>query len=658
MWGEEEALEPAGLDGTAPHEQAEGEASVNSVDYVETPGLGDPDQPLGDRLNGAFNKAYAAAMPTLQEASEHRAFYDGYQWSEEQRAELIAQGRAPIVINQVAKAIDNVCGRERGMRLKPKLLPRNAQDALLADTLTHAVEYVREASQMPQALSQAFKDAAVGPLGWVGVEFDDTDPTTEAIKVERIHPLLMLRDPNSVRQDLSDCRFLVRRRRVPYDVARAAYPEAQGALDQAIAMDATAWGAKYGRILGDYDNQPGRMGWGWVADGGVISYCDHQLREVELREFWWWHYESARFVVLPDGAVTELEEGNAYAEAKAVEAVMAYGPQVLREGRVKCFRWAVCAGTTVLATGKSEDKHRRFPYVPIWCKLDDLNRPYGLVRAMLDPQKELNTARARLNESARSRWAIAQEGLFSPGKWLEFVRDLSRSTFAVQVKNPAGLQIGSDKADAAMWANQQETARREIDDVAGLNEANYGDRSNETSGEAIKARAAQAAQNQGEIFDNLRTATTQVTQLVMALMVQYYHPEKLARLVEASSLGQGKAVDLDALRLKLSAAPVNALQFDVVCADQVETGTEQQAKMRQATDLMGMLPDAVRVALLPDVLRMSDLPEADAMAAKAEQFTAQALGQGGPAGPVPALPTEEPLIGAAPVPALAQEVMP
>lgn len=632
----------------------EGKDSPDRIDNVATPGMGDPSQPLGERLFSAFSRAYVASQPVLFEASEHRAFYAGYQWTDEQRAVLIEQGRAPIVVNQIAKAIDNVCGRERGMRLKPKLLPRNAQDAFLAEVLTHGVEYVREASDMSQVMSTAFKDAAIGPMGWVGVEYDDNDPTVEPIQLENVHPLMMLRDPASVKRDLGDCRYLVRRRRVPYDVAKAAYPEQAEAIQQAITEDIIAWQNKYGRQMGDYDNRPGTTGWGWIGSGGVISFCDHNMREVELRETWWWHYEDARFVALPDGTVYELDMDDEQALLRAQDAVLQYGPGVIRDGQVKCFRWAVTAGPTLLATGKSKDKHRRFPYVPVWCKLDDLNRPYGLVRAMLDPQKELNTARARLNESMRSRWALVREGMMPPARFKEFVNGLARAVFAFEVKDLSGVQIGSDKADSQMWANQQETCRREVDDVAGLNEANYGDKSNETSGEAIKARAAQAAQNQGEIYDNLRWATQRVTELVMTLMIQYYPTEKLARIVQASAFRAGEQVDMDQLRAQLADAPLDALRFDVIASDQVETGTEQQIKMRQAVELMQMLPDAAKMALLPDVLRMSDFPDAASMAGRIEQAMQPAqppqgmLPQGSP-------DMAMPMVGAAPVPAMAVE---
>lgn len=648
-------------------------------DVVAKPGRND-DTPMVDGDNGdlvplaawlanRFGEMYQATRTTFDEADLHRAMYDGDQWDSRVMRALVDSGRPPVVYNVVGKALDNISGRERGMKLKPKLLPRHAGAQLLAEGLTRSLEFLREATKAPRALSQAFKNALLGPLGWVAVEYDDSNPTQQSHRVESIDPRFVLVDPAWVSDRPQDMADMCRLRMVALPRALKAYPGQAQALRAAVGTASSVEGSSGTAnggvpIGGDYGNIDGLYTTTWAPFGGSWGplrrgWCDPFANMVMLREHWWWEEREGQFAVLPDGTSWELREDDPDLEAAAMQALQRGA--VVRPGRVRDYFWAVCAGPVVLDWGPSPYWHRQMPYVPIVAFRDRFGLPYGIVRRMVWPQRQLNAANSRMMSAARSRWAIARKGALTPADKVRLERQLGWDNFLVEVDDPTGLQIGSDKGDVAMWANIQQDANAYLNETVGQNEANYGDASNEQSGAAIEARANQAAQNQGELFDNLRYSHGCLYELLLSNYMQFGTKEQFARIIGLQAMQEaGGQFDMLEFGRAMGEAVVSTLRFDVVMTDQVESGTQQQAKFRQATELMGLLPDAARAALTPDLIRMSDFPDAEGMALKVEQALApmmapqmDPMGQMGPGGPVP--PPQE---GLGPEVALPEGVMP
>src|SRR5687768_17471410 len=59
------------------------------------------------------------------QARDEFALLAGDQWTDEDKARLIEQGRAPIVFNRIAPVIDSVVGQEVANRQEVRFIPRN-----------------------------------------------------------------------------------------------------------------------------------------------------------------------------------------------------------------------------------------------------------------------------------------------------------------------------------------------------------------------------------------------------------------------------------------------------------------------------------------------------------------------------------------------------
>src|SRR5690606_10333535 len=92
-------------------------------------------------------------------------YYDNLQWSEQEKAELIARGQAPLVCNKIALAIDWLTGTERRTRVDFAIKPKEQAATEAAKHKAKLLKYQADTNNLPYARSRAFKDMVIGGLG-------------------------------------------------------------------------------------------------------------------------------------------------------------------------------------------------------------------------------------------------------------------------------------------------------------------------------------------------------------------------------------------------------------------------------------------------------------------------------------------------------------
>ena len=578
------------------------------------------DPKLRKKLNLQFKEARSFNYTVCERGRQAHRFYSGDQWDAKAIATLRQEGRPPVVINQIFKAVNNVSGKQRDSRLSYRVLPRGENDVFTAIATTKGLSYITDATNFKFIESRVFKEAAIGPYGWVEIGYDESDPTREPIYAEYVPWDEMLVDPYSKMLDLSDAKYVIRRKEVDFDVAAAAFPDKIDVLRMAMVNRRDEESQK---LLGDYNNRDD----GTLSDGRIGFLDETRGRDrVMLREHHYWVLEDRLYIQLPDGERLDYDDD----EQTSLIAIQIGGQ--LTRGKKRCYYRAIMANESLLDVAKSDLPFDRFPYVCLFAFRDAQNKPYGIVEPMIWPQKELNVNRSRANESMRSRWFVYQQGSVPNLTEEQVASRLSRSNFAIQVNDMNGVQLGSDKGDLNGWMNLMETSRKEVDEVVGQNEAAYGEQGNEKSGRAIMARINQQSLNLGELWDNWRFFRLQVGQMFLSLAIKFWGVEKWKRITEQAILQENE----DAVRMAMmqngqlppqadlswvgrAVIGINSLfRFDIKIEDQAETTTERQQTMAQAIELVGMLPDDVKARIVPDIIRMSDFEGKEQMAARAE----------------------------------------
>lgn len=578
------------------------------------------DADLQRRLNEAWREARPWAYSIAERRNLAHRFYAGEQWDEKQKAELRKDGRPPVVINQVFKAINNVSGKQRDARLNYKVFPRGENDVVSAAGATRGMRYLEDATDFRFTESRVFKDATLC-WGWVEVGYDESDPNKEPVFVDYVPDDEMVVDPFGRNLDLSDYRYIIRRKEVDEDLAIAAFPGKEAIIRMAVVERRNAEAQQVSDDYGNRDNGTYSPGFVGPSDEGTGR------RRVMLRDHLYWETEDTEYIQLPDGEKLDYDP-----QDPVTFQVLQAGGQVM-QGKRRCFYRTTMANDRILETKKVDLPFERFSYVQLRAFTNHLGQPSGLVDQMVWPQRELNVNRSRANESMRSRWLLYAKGALGGHHTEEQVAQMmARSNFVLEVNDPNGVNMGSDKTDVAAWSNLMETSRREVDEVAGQNEAAYGDKSNEKSGKAIERRVHQQSLNIGELWDNWRYFRLQVGRMMLALAIKYWTPEKWARIIEQSVIAEHTEAMQQAALMGTPLPPqadlawvgravvgINSLfRYDLKLEDQAETTTERQASMDQAIELVGFLPDQAKMAVVPDIIRMSDFSDKDQMAAKAE----------------------------------------
>lgn len=606
---------------------------------TQAPAGADRDAKLAKKLRGHWEEARKAARTERHDAQEDRAFYDGEQWKASQKAILEKDGRAPIVINKIFKAVNNMIGREINNRLDWKARPRGASDVQTADAMTKALAYEDDTKGMTDAFSEAFRDAAKGPRGFFEMGIEAVKGVDEVF-LRHLPWSDVWTDPFSKARDLSDARYVIIARMLDLDLALAAWPKFADKIRAAIEADARAkeGGQEY-RDRDDYGNlSTGAAGLAELREDDV---CDAERKRVRIRQHEWWENEESEFLVMPDGRTWVWAEA---LQLPHLLDLLSQGGR-RRQGTRRVYYRALVVGDTILDSRPSDYPFEGFSVLPVRAYVSENGLHFGAIRMMKDPQRERNVARSRANESARAKGVRYRPGALGDLTEAEVIRRIRKPNYVLPVADPSGVQIDTEKSDVSLWVNMQQMADAEIDEVAGQNEASYGDRGNEKSAKAIQARVAQQGQTVAELFDNLRFARRVAGTRVLALMQKYYEPERLARIVEASELRAGKPVDLSWLEGALYANPIEQMEFDVIIEDQAETSSERSAALDQGIQLVGMLPDPAKAAIAPHLIRMSDFGDKDEMAQAAERAMAPPM----PPGLPPGLPLP-PGAGAPPLP--------
>lgn len=184
-----------------------------------------PSEGMSVRRLEAFLDEISRQPPWRRQADKEADYYDGNQLTAEQIDEYEGRGFAPLITNLIKPTIDVVLGMEAKTRSDWIIRPEEGElNTDLAEVLNSRLHKAEVASRADRACSDAYADAIKVGMGWVEVS-RSSDPFDNPQRVRRIHRREVFFDWRSSEPDLSDARYLVRKRWLDEDTAVAAFPE-------------------------------------------------------------------------------------------------------------------------------------------------------------------------------------------------------------------------------------------------------------------------------------------------------------------------------------------------------------------------------------------------------------------------------------------------
>lgn len=571
-----------------------------------------------------------------QVADRECAYYDGNQLDADVIEELANRGQPPSIDNLIQPTINAVLGMQAKTRVDTKVSPEAGEtNNDVAEALSISIKHHGENAGSARAKSDAYAEQIKVGISWVEVALN-SDPFKPKIRYEHIHRREMYWDWRSKKPDYSDGRYLVRRQWYDQDVLMEAFPEQREWIRAAMSeragwdMDLTGF-SQLTQRQDDHD-----MSTGFTMTTEQYEWMNITRRRLMVYEVWYKVHETGMVIKMPNGKIVEFDEAN-----PSHQAVVQSG-QVQPEKTVyDKVRVAYYIGPRLVGDYKSPYKHRHFPYVPFFGFREDATGiPYGLIRAMMSPQDEINARKSKMywllsakrviaTEEAVEDHAIASSEIARPDAYI-IKRNKPGETFEVQENGQMATQ----------QFQVMQAAKDAIQANVGVHNATLGRDSGATSGLAINSLVEQDAVTLADINDNYNMAARQADELLLELVIQLLSDTPNHPVTVTDDNGDDKVVILNQMTEDVQQQDpstgqviqvqqpcvdpntgqptvlndITHINCKVVLADTPSTPTFRNQQLVQITELVKSLPGNVQSMLMPFVINATDLPYRKEMA--------------------------------------------
>ena len=522
------------------------------------------------------------------EAREMYAFVAGDQWDEADVAKLREDKRPVVTFNRIGPIVDACCGSEIMNRQSVVFKPREPNDTGLADLYTSAGMFVRDEGGFEDLETEAFRDCAICGMGWTQTRMEYEEEPDGQIVLERIDPLEMGWDARARAHNLSDAKYIWRRQRFTLDDIRERWP---GKAEDLVRIE-----RDFSAEIAQHRSDPGDD---YSSPSSSTEAYDEKAR-YEVIEYEWCELQPV-FLVMDGvtGEVAEFEPDRF--EVLADRAKRLQIPiDAVQQRRKRWFR-VVVSGATIL-----EDESPLPAGYSFRCITGKRDRNkgywYGIVRAMIDPQRWANKFFAKIQHNIATqgsgvmieRGSVPNQHAFEES-WAKpdaptWFNDGALAKSKVQPKFPGMLPPG--------LSDMMAFAISSIRDTSGVNLELLGMANRQQAGILEQERKKAGITVLAGMFDSLRRYRKASGRLLLEYIHRFFPPRKLLRI----------AGDTGERYIEFTKAPGN-VRFDVVVDDVPSSASMKERVWGIMTE---MLPVLVNQPIPPEVwaeaIRFSPLP--------------------------------------------------
>jgi hypothetical protein len=521
----------------------------------------------------------------VDEAKECYDLVAGKQWPDDASIEMMANQKVPITFNRISPVIDAVRGAQITGRQEVAYVPRQVGNSAVNEILTNGAKYIRDRCDAEQEESDAASDMFICGLGCLETRMDyEIDPDGE-VRKDRIDPLEMSWDPSARKPNLTDARYL--RRRKPY--SREEFEQ----MFPGYSPD------------GENDNGMKRPTIVDPATRYTHGTGDDQddLDLVWVNEWQWYEREPFYRVQHPDtGQIAEVhpdhyEQVAGQAKAHGVELG---GVRQVRRVYYRAFeacdqimhveKIAVGMFTYTFMTGK-RDRNKG-----LW---------YGLVRPMKDPQLFANKFFSQmlhiLNSNAKGGLMMEQDAAVDQRQFEESYAQADAITW-MKAGAISGAKFAEKKAPQYPEGQDRlmQMCIQSIRDTTGVNQEILGQAERDQPG-VLEAHRKQAAYGiLSPFFDSIHLECKVGGRLLLRF-IQLFVPASTLVRIEGND-GTAQYVPL--------ALKDDTIKFDVIVDDAPSTPNQKQATWQMILSLLPILQQAdLEPAMWAEIVRYSPFPD-------------------------------------------------
>lgn len=545
-----------------------------------------------------------------READRCADYYDGNQLSPETVEKLEERGQPPLVTNLVKPTIDTVLGMEAKSRSDWIIRAEDEQTTdELAEVLSFKLKTAETESRADRACSDAYAGQLKAGLGWVEVA-RESDPFKYAYRCKYVHRREIAWDWRAEAYDLSDARYLVRRRWLDVDHAISMMPQYASLFRNTV----NAW-AGFNPLL--EENTGLVQSFELERDTRISStdWRDTSRLRVCLYEIWYRKWVRGYVMTLPNGRVVEVDFDN----PKHTAAIVA-GIVKIKQATFQKVRLAWYCGPHFLYDIPSPYKHNHFPYVPFFGYREDLTQaPYGLIRSMISPQDEINARKSKMLWQMNSRRVITDEDAVDDHT--RTAQEVARADAYIilsKTRKPTSQFKVETGSDIAPQEQALRDAKEEFTEASGIHKTMLGQTTGASSGLAINSLFEAGTNTLAEINDNYRFARRMVGELLFTLM-----QEDLTEPNTRVTMGEGKrkktvilnqpGVDEETGQ-RVTKNDVTRIRAKVVLDDIPSTPTFRMQQLQMLTEITKSLPPQAQALIMDFYIEATDLRNKDRVA--------------------------------------------
>ncbi|HDL7752895.1 TPA: portal protein [Yersinia enterocolitica] len=540
------------------------------------------------------------------------AYYDGDQLAPEVVAKLRERGQPLTQHNLIAPTIDGVLGMEAKTRTDLMVIADdpNEEMEVMAEAVNAEFADACRLSGLNKARSDAYAEQIKAGLSWVEVR-RNSDPFDNKFKVSTVHRNEVFWDWFSREADLSDCRWLMRKRWLDVDEVKGTFPDKSQIIDYSLNewkgfVDTDLAAGQESDLISAYEEY---QSWSRESTEWVTS----NRKRVLLQVIYYRTFQRLPILQLSNGRVVEYDKNNVmHAVAVATDRVQ------VTMARVSRIRESWFVGPHFIIDRPCTAPQGMFPLIPFWgYRKDKTGAPYGLACRAIPAQDEVNFRRIKLT------WLLQAKRVIKDAD----ATNMTDKQLAEEIERPDGvinlnpsrankttaadaLNIQQDFQVAQQQFQVMQESMKLIQDGLGVYSAFLGQDSNASSGVAISNLVEQGATTLAEINDNYQFACQQVGQLLLCYLLEELtkrrnypvvinrdDPRKRKEVVLNAAEEAGRMNnDVSRLRAHIALAPI-----------QQTPAYKSQLAQRLSEVIVG-LPPQIQVSVLDMWVELLDLP--------------------------------------------------
>ncbi|EKN3943139.1 TPA: portal protein [Yersinia enterocolitica] len=539
------------------------------------------------------------------------AYYDGDQLAPEVVAKLRERGQPLTQHNLIAPTIDGVLGMEAKTRTDLMVIADdpNEEMEIMAEAVNAEFADACRLSGLNKARSDAYAEQIKAGLSWVEVRRND-DPFANKFKVTTVHRNEVFWDWFSREADLSDCRWLMRKRWLDVDEVKGTFPDKAQIIDYSLNewkgfVDTVLADGQESDLMSAYEEY---QSWSRESTEWVTS----NRKRVLLQVIYYRTFQRLPILQLSNGRVVEYDKNNVmHAVAVATDRVQ------VTMARVSRIRESWFVGPHFIIDRPCTAPQGMFPLIPFWgYRKDKTGAPYGLACRAIPAQDEVNFRRIKLT------WLLQAKRVIKDADATE----MTDKQLAEEIERPDGvinlnpnrankttaadaLNIQQDFQVAQQQFQVMQESMKLIQDGLGVYSAFLGQDSNASSGVAISNLVEQGATTLAEINDNYQFACQQVGQLLLCYLLEELTKRRnYPVVINRDDPRKRQEVVLNAAEEGRMNNDVSRLRAHIALAPIQQTPAYKSQLAQRLSEVIVGLPPQIQVSVLDMWVELLDLP--------------------------------------------------